>query len=368
MPSLLLFHSISHPVPPPPPPPPPHVPSPLLQIPIQAYPYQQYSKNADIRAFFDAYNACTQTFLDWFNETPLGVWTSPNISGALLDWIGQGLYGIRRPVFSTLETTYLSSATGLLPTGVIATSGSTSSESGTAVFATDDYYKRTLTWFLYIGDGRHFNVTVFRKKVARWLYGVNGTDITLAQAQTVNIAAGVIDPPARPTLSQVPGSSLTATTYAAASTYVTPLGETTAGAGAILAVALDYLLSVASPPPENGAIGWNAYASTPTNALALGATGFRFTGAYATSGNPIATDRFLLTKQNTDPIAIGTAWLEPSAGLVAGPALPNENASNEDVNLIITIPASVSATFFQEAFQSGLLSYPFQMTASVVIA
>ena len=89
-----------------------------------------------------------------------------------------------------LRTTFVSDAVNMLPTNTIATDGSLTTESGTAITATDDYYKRTLTWCTYIGDGRVFNFPNLRKRVARFLYGVNGTDITLSQAQNVALAVG----------------------------------------------------------------------------------------------------------------------------------------------------------------------------------
>ena len=47
--------------------------------------------DSDIQAFFYSYNALAQTYLDWFNQTPIGVYTNANISGPLLDWIANGL-------------------------------------------------------------------------------------------------------------------------------------------------------------------------------------------------------------------------------------------------------------------------------------
>ena len=71
-----------------------------------------------------------------------------------------------------------------------------------------------------------------------------------------------------------------------------------------LAVSANYELQVASPAILAGAAGWNVYVSTST-------------------GNE--------TKQNTSPIAIGTAWTEPSTGLIAGSALPSQNTTGWDV-------------------------------------
>ena len=102
-------------------------------------------------------------------------------------------------------------------------------------------------------------------------------------------------PPAAPTLSSVAAGTLAATTYYVKTTYVNAAGETLPSAEANLAVAADYVLSVASPPATSGASGWNVFVSTATGTETL---------------------------QNSSPIAIGTAWQEPTTGLVAGSALP----------------------------------------------
>ena len=162
-------------------------PSPLQEI-IPSYVYEQYADDPNIVAFSTAYNVIAQSYLNWFNATPFAVYTSAAISGPLLDWIGNGIYGIPRPVFSTLTAKFLSDAVNYLPTNTIATDGSEHSQSGSSVVANDDYYKRTITWHAYIGDGRICNVMTIRKRIARFLFGPNGGDISLSQAQQVNIA------------------------------------------------------------------------------------------------------------------------------------------------------------------------------------
>ena len=159
-----------------------------LQDVIPSYLYQQFSDDEDLQAFVNAYNSITQSYLGWFNQTPLAIYANPTISGPLLDWILNGIYGIERPVFSSLTTRYVAGLNAY-PVNVVAVNGKQYFQSGTAVIATDDYYKRTATWWLYIGQGRYFNATLLRMKVARFLYGVKGTDITLSQAQSVSVAS-----------------------------------------------------------------------------------------------------------------------------------------------------------------------------------
>ena len=104
-------------------------------------------------------------------------------------------------------------------------------------------------------------------------------------------------PPQAPALSAVSGGSLAARAYSVRVSYVTAAGETAASLPASVALAADTLVSVAAPGTDfyQVATGWNVYAATTAGAETL---------------------------QNASPIALGSAWTEPSTGLIAGPALP----------------------------------------------
>ena len=68
---------------------------------IPAYLYLQYNNDDALQAFFASYNALAQYFVTWFATVNLGVYTSPAISGTLLDWVAEGLYGFVRPALSS---------------------------------------------------------------------------------------------------------------------------------------------------------------------------------------------------------------------------------------------------------------------------
>jgi hypothetical protein len=158
----------------------------LQQI-IYAYPYQEYADDPNITAFFDSYNSLAQGYLQWFLTTPLSVYTSPNITGPLLDWIGQGIYGIQRPVISSVTSKTLSSAYNTAPYDVGPYATRKVKTSGSVTVVNDDIYKRALTWHLYLGDGRQMSVMWLRRRVARFIYGVNGTDIPADDFQKISI-------------------------------------------------------------------------------------------------------------------------------------------------------------------------------------
>ena len=111
---------------------------------------------------------------------------------------------------------------------------------------------------------------------------------------------GASGPLAAPTLTSTSGGSLAATSYYAKVTYVFANGTESAGSPeATLAVNANYELNVASPPAAPGVTGYNVYAGN----TASGGSGSE-------------------TKQNTTAVAIGTAWVEPSTGLITTGAAP----------------------------------------------
>lgn len=113
---------------------------------------------------------------------------------------------------------------------------------------------------------------------------------------------GFIAAPQALILSSISGGALAAATYYGIGTYVTRIGETIGSPEGSRLVAANNLLSAVSPPGGAvGIIGWNFYAATA-------------------SGEEIL--------QNTLPIPIGTAWTEPTSGLlITGAAPPSINTS-----------------------------------------
>lgn len=160
--------------------------TPLATV-VPAYVYGQYSDDPDIQAFFSGLNQTAQGYVDWFNNTPLAVYTSPNISGPLLDWIGQGIYGIARPTISAF-TSKISGAWGTEAYAAGAYGQRKIKSTGSVTVVNDDIYKRVLTWYLYLGDGRQMSIMWLRRRVARFMFGTNGTDIPADDFQQISIS------------------------------------------------------------------------------------------------------------------------------------------------------------------------------------
>ncbi len=108
-----------------------------------------------------------------------------------------------------------------------------------------------------------------------------------------------ISAPTNGTLTQTSAGSLGATTYYVKTSWVTSTGETRVSNETSLAVSANKVLNVAAPgSAPAAAIGWNVYVSN-------------------TAGGGSGTE----TRQNgLTPIALGTPWVEPTSGLVAGVA------------------------------------------------
>lgn len=143
---------------------------------IPAYVYQQYADDDNIQAIFAAYNSIAQTYLAWFNALNLPVYTGPLIVGPLLDWVAEGIYGITRPTIALSQSLYVKGDFNTYNFNSIDFNAGLSSSSSTLYTVTDDIFKRILTWTLYKGDGNAFNVFWLKRRVARFLAGVNGTD------------------------------------------------------------------------------------------------------------------------------------------------------------------------------------------------
>ena len=160
------------------------------QTPIPSAPsvylYDEFSDDADLQGIVEVANGFIQTYLDWFTSTPLAVWTSSGISGPLLDWIGEYIYNIPRPVISTSFHT-VSGAYGTKVYGRSVYGTYSVTRSGTATVANDDIYKRAITWSMYQGDGIQVNITWIKKRIARFLYGANGSDVDSSMAENISI-------------------------------------------------------------------------------------------------------------------------------------------------------------------------------------
>lgn len=157
--------------------------------PIPSYLYQEYSDDDDLQAFVMAYNKMMQDIVDTFNGLNLPVYTNPNIFGALLDWVAAGVYGFWRPSLSSglykqygpyntnqYNTEQYNQYQKLYPDIISATN--------------DDLFKRILTWHISKRDGKYFNIEWLKKRIMRFLFGLNGSQPNIDNTYQISITFG----------------------------------------------------------------------------------------------------------------------------------------------------------------------------------
>lgn len=159
----------------------------LIDKVIPAYPYTQYNDDPNIVAFFSAYNELAQGYLDYLNALNLPCWTSPSITGGLLDWIALGIYGERRPLLQLSEDAIARGAYNTIDYNAIPYAGLKNYAPGSTAYVADDYFKRILTWNFYKDDGSHFCIDWLKRRLARFIHGVNGIDPPLQNTFDISV-------------------------------------------------------------------------------------------------------------------------------------------------------------------------------------
>lgn len=144
---------------------------------IKSYPYVQFADDENITAWFDAYNTYAQQYLDWFNNTPLAVYTRSEISGALLDWVANGVYGCYRTPIAFGNSRSIGPLNTYTPNYIPFNQGKELSDV-TSFTMTDDIFKRVITWNFYKGDGVQISIPWLKKRIARFT-GLNFMDISV---------------------------------------------------------------------------------------------------------------------------------------------------------------------------------------------
>lgn len=144
-----------------------------LQAIIPSYLFTQYADDDNLQALVKSQNALATQFLLWFNTLNLPIYTGGIVSGALLDWVAQGLYGIMRPSV-TIGTVTSAGATNSLPTNVVATNARRRVSTESLQSVNDDIFRRVITWNFYKGDGFVFSTQWLKRRVLRFLNGPNG--------------------------------------------------------------------------------------------------------------------------------------------------------------------------------------------------
>lgn len=144
---------------------------------IPAYPYVQYQEDDNISCFFDALNIYSQAYVDWFNALDLPIYTKAPVEGTLLDWVAAGLYGIGRPGLPVSEGSPDIGPVNTFTPNQIPVNGFIAGTPDDYIAVNDDFFRRILTWSLYRGDGDFPSPVWLKRRINRFLNGINGTDV-----------------------------------------------------------------------------------------------------------------------------------------------------------------------------------------------
>ena len=155
---------------------------------ISSYLYKEYDDDSDLQAFVSSYNALAQQYIDTINALNLPIYTQQ--SGVLLDWVAQGLYGIARPYLSSGLIQQLGPY-NTVAFNVLAYNQSKAQSNVQVAITSDDTFKRIITWHFYKGDGKVFNVRWLKRRIMRFINGVNGTAPNVDDTSQVSVSFGV---------------------------------------------------------------------------------------------------------------------------------------------------------------------------------
>jgi len=161
-----------------------------LQNVIPSYLYVQYNDDDALQAFVNSYNTMSQEYLTYFNDLNLPNYTKNPIEGDLLDWVAGGVYGFLRPVFPTINLSII----GPFNTwafNTIAFNDSTNGNNTSYTFYTsDDAFRRVICWHFYKDDGDIFTVRWLKRRIYRFLFGVDGLYINPDQTYRISVTFG----------------------------------------------------------------------------------------------------------------------------------------------------------------------------------
>jgi len=156
----------------------------MLTTIIPSYLYQQYADDENLQGFVAAYNNLAQQYLDWFNNLNLPNYTVQ--SGAALDWVAKGIYGLTRPTLPEGGYTFF----GEYNTNVYnlqTYNKETVIGPSNFYLTTDDIFQRCITWNFYKGDGTQFNIKWLKNRVIRFVKDLNGLPLPIDNTYDVSV-------------------------------------------------------------------------------------------------------------------------------------------------------------------------------------
>lgn len=158
----------------------------MLEDIIKSYLYTQYNDDDDLQAFVSAYNAMAQEIYSWMINANLPIFVGGYNVGDQLRWIARGIYGVKPPVLvSGKQTTYGPFNTVMF--NQLPFNGRKVVNQSEQVIVSDDLFKRIMTWNFYKGDGYYFTIPWLKRRIIRFLTGIDGVDVVNDQRWSVSV-------------------------------------------------------------------------------------------------------------------------------------------------------------------------------------
>ncbi|WP_447782131.1 hypothetical protein [Enterobacter asburiae] len=158
----------------------------MLEDIIKSYLYTQYNDDDDLQAFVSAYNAMAQEIYSWMINANLPIFVGGYNVGDQLKWIARGIYGVKPPVLvSGKQITYGPFNTVMF--NQLPFNGRKVVNQSEQVVVSDDLFKRIMTWNFYKGDGYYFTIPWLKRRIIRFLTGIDGMDVVNDQRWSVSV-------------------------------------------------------------------------------------------------------------------------------------------------------------------------------------
>lgn len=158
----------------------------MLEDIIRSYLYTQYNDDDNIRAFVTAYNTMAKNVYDWMKNANLPIFIGGYNAGDQLRWIARGIYGVKPPVLSSSRQLVTGPFNTLMFNRAPFNSRTVINQSEQVVVS-DDLFKRIMTWNFYKGDGFNFTIPWLKRRIIRFLTGVDGVDVTNDQHWSISV-------------------------------------------------------------------------------------------------------------------------------------------------------------------------------------
>ncbi|EHK7495685.1 hypothetical protein ICF61_001977 [Escherichia coli] len=158
----------------------------MLEDIIRSYLYTQYNDDDNIRAFVTAYNTMAKNIYDWMRGANLPIFVGGYNAGDQLRWIARGIYGVKTPVLASGRQLVIGAFNTFTFNTVPFNTRRVINQSEQVVVS-DDLFKRIMTWNFYKGDGFYFTIPWLKRRIMRFLTGVNGVDVVNDQHWSISV-------------------------------------------------------------------------------------------------------------------------------------------------------------------------------------